>query len=879
MIKKLLFSSSFRSVYFFFGLLFIFLSSTSAKAQCAGGDNAVEICNITDPSSASVNLFNLLSGNPTAGGVWKDVDKSGGFDKTTGVLNAQQIKKSGIYHFSYTVHNVTGCADNTAELTVTIGGYAGVPAPNSSICNTELAFNLFQVFDGNFLSPQTGGIWKGNTTNLGLNDNLLDASVLNPGSTYSYTYTVPTVGNCPVPPPVTVFVTIYRSPISGVPTNISLCSNELSTNTNFNLNNLLVGEDSDGTWTEFGTSEISDDEDNQVNLLAIYNKFGPGVYRFAYTVLSKSNVCADQKSEVEITIEKQLDYTGATLLVNSDICENEITTATYTATLSQGNNLIPDGNYEITYSVSGNLPIKTIQPFVGGKLVFPIERTNFQNVNDYTVKIEEIKQVTSTNICKANIGTVEDILHVYAIPNINSATLKIDPICQGENATVVLSGISNLTNGTYTILYNLSGLNGAAAISADINVVGGISSFVIPSNLIPVAGTTTITITKILNKISNCANSTTIKKEFIVNALPILTNLIMTVNDVCQGSPTSVKLTGLENLSATTISYTISGANTVATKTISINVIAGAVIFTIPSSEIPNIGTTTITIANVTNASTGCSIVASFSKTFSINSIPSVPIAPNNQPFCANDNATLGNLIPKGNQYIWYDSPSGTQPLAVNTKLITGKYYVRERNVSGCESNAALVNVIITNVPIPVLAANGQNFCGVDQPTILSLSNKTSFTGTIQWYDALNNGNVLENSKLLAEGATYYGFDFDSATNCTSSPLIVTVSLKDCTATPDNFFIPDGFSPNGDGINDFFQIQNIEFVYPNYTIEIFNRYGNVVFKGDVNKPAWDGKNENSNFISGESATGVYFYSIHYNKDNLPPKQGQLYLNR
>jgi hypothetical protein len=49
--------------------------------------------------------------------------------------------------------------------------------------------------------------------------------------------------------------------------------------------------------------------------------------------------------------------------------------------------------------------------------------------------------------------------------------------------------------------------------------------------------------------------------------------------------------------------------------------------------------------------------------------------------------------------------------------------------------------------------------------------------------------------------------------------------------------------------------------------------------GDVNKPAWDGKNTNSNFISGDSATGVYFYIINYNKDNLPPVQGQLYLNR
>ena len=76
-----------------------------------------------------------------------------------------------------------------------------------------------------------------------------------------------------------------------------------------------------------------------------------------------------------------------------------------------------------------------------------------------------------------------------------------------------------------------------------------------------------------------------------------------------------------------------------------------------------------------------------------------------------------------------------------------------------------------------------------------------------------------------------------------------------------------------------FQIIDIEFLFPNYTLEIFNRYGNVLFKGDIHKPAWDGKNSNSSFINGEAPTGVYFYIIHYNKDNLPPKQGQLYLNR
>lgn len=113
--------------------------------------------------------------------------------------------------------------------------------------------------------------------------------------------------------------------------------------------------------------------------------------------------------------------------------------------------------------------------------------------------------------------------------------------------------------------------------------------------------------------------------------------------------------------------------------------------------------------------------------------------------------------------------------------------------------------------------------------------------------------------------------------------LAVTVSLTDCSTNPVvdyDFFIPDGFSPNGDGVNDTFNIPNIEFVYPDYTLEIYNRYGNLLFKGDKNKPDWNGKNPTeNNLIDGVSPNGVYFYVVNFNKNNTPPKQGRVYLNR
>ena len=52
--------------------------------------------------------------------------------------------------------------------------------------------------------------------------------------------------------------------------------------------------------------------------------------------------------------------------------------------------------------------------------------------------------------------------------------------------------------------------------------------------------------------------------------------------------------------------------------------------------------------------------------------------------------------------------------------------------------------------------------------------------------------------------------------------------------------IPNAFSPNGDGINDYWQIYLIE-LYPNAVIEIFNRWGTVVYKSKNGyDPPWDG---------------------------------------
>lgn len=98
-----------------------------------------------------------------------------------------------------------------------------------------------------------------------------------------------------------------------------------------------------------------------------------------------------------------------------------------------------------------------------------------------------------------------------------------------------------------------------------------------------------------------------------------------------------------------------------------------------------------------------------------------------------------------------------------------------------------------------------------------------------------------------------------------------------------NFMIPNAFSPNGDGINDYFEILGIEF-YENNSISIINRWGNKVYEargyGISSTPVfWDGKSNTGFRIGNEDLpTGTYYYILDLG-DGKKPISGSIYLDR
>jgi gliding motility-associated-like protein len=91
--------------------------------------------------------------------------------------------------------------------------------------------------------------------------------------------------------------------------------------------------------------------------------------------------------------------------------------------------------------------------------------------------------------------------------------------------------------------------------------------------------------------------------------------------------------------------------------------------------------------------------------------------------------------------------------------------------------------------------------------------------------------------------------------------------------------VPEGFSPDGDGINDLLVITGIEN-YPNNRISIIGRWGDEVFYKDNYQNSWNGKANRGLLIgSDELPSSTYFYILDLYGDGTQVLKGYIYLQR
>lgn len=109
--------------------------------------------------------------------------------------------------------------------------------------------------------------------------------------------------------------------------------------------------------------------------------------------------------------------------------------------------------------------------------------------------------------------------------------------------------------------------------------------------------------------------------------------------------------------------------------------------------------------------------------------------------------------------------------------------------------------------------------------------------------------------------------------------ICFTISSFEISTTDCPPWIPEGFSPNNDGINDFFEISGLLNIFPEHELLIYSRKGNLIFRGNNDIGFWDGTANEGLLFDGPVPSGLYYYVLNLNHPDFKPFIGWVYLNK
>ncbi len=224
---------------------------------------------------------------------------------------------------------------------------------------------------------------------------------------------------------------------------------------------------------------------------------------------------------------------------------------------------------------------------------------------------------------------------------------------------------------------------------------------------------------------------------------------------------------------------------------------------------------------------------------------------------CPGGSATLSVQSPGNRVYEWYTSATGGEPVfegaVFRTPNLSGPttYYVQEVNTSGC-SSAQRTQVDIRIVD-PVADA-GEDVTIIQGNTV-ELRGSGGDTYVWEPAESLNNPNIA-NPIARPDETTTYTVTVSTQEGCTATDQVTVTVIP-------AIIVPNAFTPNRDRVNELWEIENIEN-YPEVRVEIFNRWGNLVFTSNGYGTPWDGT------YNGEDLpVATYYYMIYLNKSEKP----------
>lgn len=487
--------------------------------------------------------------------------------------------------------------------------------------------------------------------------------------------------------------------------------------------------------------------------------------------------------------------------------------------------------------------------------------------NSVSLNTAGIYTVSASNSCGNSSATVS--ISISSAPTLTIISSSNQICASGQTATLSLVG----STGTYTWSTGVNtptvSINSPGVYSATVSAPG-------------------------------CGNAVA-SISLTSASLPVISITPIVSNTLCSGG--SVILTATSNegnylwsngattntVSVNTASITVTSTNACGTSQASqtLNIIATPTVIVSPTASVICSSSTSITITATSNASnyiwsTGDatnSIVVNTPgiKTVSVSNacgtatasttITSITLTPlvlttTSNTICPNETATLtvsgSEPLNSGGSvlYSWSNSSSTNSVVTTNGGIITVS------NTSACGTNTASININVVNINANISA---NPLTGVP-PLVVNFTNNSSGANSYSW--AFGNGNTANTQTVTSQtyytAGNYIVYLLVSDGTCSDiDSLTVVVSEEGPT-----LYVPNAFTPNGDSINDIFNVgaTNIK----EYAIIIFDRWGLKLFSSSDIQHGWDGK-VNGNVVSD----GTYFFLINaVGNDNVEiRKQG------
>ncbi len=192
------------------------------------------------------------------------------------------------------------------------------------------------------------------------------------------------------------------------------------------------------------------------------------------------------------------------------------------------------------------------------------------------------------------------------------------------------------------------------------------------------------------------------------------------------------------------------------------------------------------------------------------------------------------------------------------TKYGDGTYIVTYK-VDDC---IAKDTSVVKFYALPKTTTLSKRFCGLTDGKLAIPVDFDTLAYDIKWLTVLNKQlNPTDSNRVLRVDSSdfplvtekHFHYLLKNDAGCTMKDSVIVKDLCDISV-----YVPTGFTPNGDGMNDSFKVFGMEKYLKNFQLYIFNRWGEVIYKTSDFYNAWDG-----NYREDQMPVGVYPYVITY----------------